>query len=259
MSGNNDFAAWLNQFPEVVALMLVAGGWILAYFARRWVSSTVLWVNDRSTRWTTRSRPILSPTFGKALQQIVYWGIVATFIILGLSHVGSGSFAGWIDRLWALISHLLIALAILATGHILGSLARSLLGGLSNRANLAALPRLAYVVIVGVSLIMALSHMGLNVTFITQIVLVVIGVFFAGLALAFSLGARSLVANLAAQDEINRYKPGDRLVIEDVEGTVIELNRTGMVLSTTRGLVRVPASKFAETAVLLVVAETGDE
>lgn len=259
MSGSSDIAGWLSRYPEIVALILVIGGWILAFIARRWVATAMQWINDRSTRWSNRPRSVLSPAFGKMLQGVVFWGIGAAFIILGLSVVGTGSFAEWIDRLWALTSHLLVALAILAASHIIGSLARNLLGGLSGRANLASLPRVVYGLIVAVGLFMALGHLGLNVTFVTQIVLVFSGVFFAGLALAFALGARTLVANLAAQDEMNRYKPGDRLVIEDIEGTVIELNRTGLVLSTPKGLVRIPAAKFAENAVLLVTPERNDE
>lgn len=55
-----DIAGWPGQYPEVIALILVAGGWILAYFARRWVASAVLWINERSTRWTPRSRSVLA-------------------------------------------------------------------------------------------------------------------------------------------------------------------------------------------------------
>jgi hypothetical protein len=239
-------------------MILIAGGWVLAYFARRGVAAVVLRVNTQSVRWGSRARPALSEAFGRALQQIVYWGIVLVFILLGLSHVGGNPLSAPLDRLWMLASHVLIALAILAISHILGSLARGLLNGFSRKTGLIALPRMAYGLIVGVGLVTALSHLGLNVTFITQMVLIVTGVFFAGLAFAFAGGARTLVANLAANEELNRYKPGDQLVVEDIEGTVIEIHRTGMVLTTSRGLVRIPASKFAESAILLVNQGDGD-
>lgn len=259
MSGNNDFAAWMSQFPEVMALVLVAGGWVLAHFARRGVAAALDWINELSARRSSRNRPVLSSAFGKALQQLVYWGIVAASVFLALSGLGSGPLTGWIDQLWGLVVRVLAALAILAASHILGSMARSLLSGFSRKANLAALPRMAYVAIVGVGLVTALSHLGLDVTFITHIVLILIAVCFAGLALAFALGARTLVANLAAQEDLNRYKPGDYLVVEETEGTVIEINRTGLVLSTERGLARIPAAKLSETVVLLINQDSNDE
>jgi hypothetical protein len=259
MSGSTEIAGWVSQFPEVVAILLVAGGWILAHFARRGVATAVALINEHSIRWSSRNRPVLSAAFGKALQQIVYWGLVVAFIILALSSLESGPLNGWIDQLWVLTLHVLAALVILAAGHILGSMARSLLTGFSSKKNLAALPRLAYIAIVGISLVMALSHLGLDVTFITQIALILTGVCFAGMALAFALGARTLVANLAAQDELNRYKTGDRLLVENVEGTVIEINRTGLVLSTEKGLARIPAVKFAESVILLIDQDSNDE
>jgi hypothetical protein len=158
-----------------------------------------------------------------------------------------------------LASHVLIAVVILAVAHILGSLARSVLSGLSRKAGLSALPRMTYALVLGVGLITALSHLGLDVTFITQMLLIVVGVFFAGLALAFAIGARTLVANLAAQEELSHYKPGDRLVVEHIEGTVIEVNRTGLVLVTEKGTARVPAAKLAETTILSINQDSGDE
>lgn len=259
MSDSKDLTGLLGQYPEIVALALMAGGWILAYFSRRSVGAAIIWINEHSIRWSSRTRPVLSHVFGKALQQITYWGIITVFVILGLSQVGSGALSTWIDRLWALASHVLIAVLILAVAHILGSLARNLLSGLSGKVGLTALPRMAYGLVVGVGLITALSHLGLDVTFITQMLLIVVGIFFAGLALAFAIGARSLVANLAAQEELSHYKPGDRLVVEQIEGTVIEVNRTGLVLVTEQGTARVPASKLAETTILLISQDPGDE
>lgn len=259
MPGRDEIAGWLSQFPGVVAFILIATGWILAYFARRWVAAFILWINDQSILKTSRTRPALSPAFGKALQQITFWGIVTAFVILGFSHIGSGPISIWIDKIWMLTSHVLIAIAILAAGHILGSLARGFLGEFSGKTGLGALPRLAYGLIAGISLVMALSHLGLDVSFISQLVLLVFGVFFTGLALAFAFGAKTLVANLTAHEELNRYKPGDRLLVDDIEGTVVEIGRTGVLLATSKGLAHIPASKFAETAVLLISQDSSDE
>jgi len=259
MSGINDLAAWINQFPEFIAVLLIAGGWILAHFARRGMTALITRINERSIHWSSRTHPVLSPPFGKFLRQFTFWIILAAFFFLAMSHLGQRSLSGWFDSLWTLSHHILIALAILAAGHILGSLTRNLVSGFSHKFNLLALPRLVYGVIFGMAAVTALGHLGLDVSFITQVILIIFGVFFAGLALAFALGSKALVANLTAQGETRQYKPGDRLMVDDIEGTVVEITRTAVVMSTPQGLVRVPASRFAEAAILLVHAEDGDE
>ena len=252
MSGSERFTDWLNQSPEVLALLVIIAGWVTATLVRRGVAAAVPRINLSSTRLGSRSEPVLSPQFARLLQQFVFFGILLASVILGFSLLGDGEVSIWIDSLWVFVSHLLIALGILAAGHILGLLARSLVNGLARDGGAVALSRIAYAVIAGIAVVMAISHMGLDTSFLTWFVLVIVFVVFAGLALAFSLGARVLVANLAAQGDMQVYKAGDRVRVDGIEGTVVEIHRTGLVLSTAEGLARVPAAKFAEMTVIVL-------
>ena len=259
MSGNEILAGWLDHFPEIVALLLVLAGWLLARIARHTVASGVPWINRMSLRWGAQSGALLTPAFAQGLQALVFWGILLTSVILGLHLIGGGELTRRLDGLLGFASQLLVALGILALGHILGLLARSLVGGLSGVSEGNALPWTAYGLIIGIAAVTAFKHLGLDLTFITQILLVIISVFFAGLGLAFALGARVLVANLVAQGELHRYKPGDRLMVDGIEGTVQEIHRTGLVLSTEQGLASIPAARFAESIVIEQRTDSGED
>ena len=55
---------------------------------------------------------------------------------------------------------------------------------------------------------MGLQHVNVDITFVTQLVLILVGTVSAGLMLAFSLGARRHVANLLARRELSRLAIG---------------------------------------------------
>lgn len=241
----------MDHFPEIFAMIIVAGGWIIARIARHAIASGMPRINRISARWNAQSGSAVTPAFVQMLQTLVFWGILLSSVIFGLVVIGSDELTPWLDGMLTFGVQLLVALAILSLGHILGMLTRDLLRGLSAKHNIGSLPKIAYTVIMAIAAVTALRHLGLALTFLTQVLLVGITVLLAGLALAFALGARALVANLAAQGELQRYKPGDRIIIDGMEGTLLEIHRTGVVLSTEQGRVSIPASKFAEMNVIL--------
>lgn len=257
MSQSETFANWLDHSPEIFAILMLLTGWLLGLVLRHAVTVGVPWINKASARWSSRPTPLLSAGFTRFLKALVLWGAVLTSVVLALSMLSGGELSVWLNVLLKLLSRLLVALGIIVVGHILGRLTRRLLGRLSLTADIGELPRIAYWFVVGLAAVTAMQQLGLDVSFLTRVLLAVIIVSFAGLALAFAHGARTLVANLAAQGELQRYKTGDRLIVDGVEGKVLEIHRTGMVLSTEHGLASVPAAKFAETTV--IASRTGGD
>lgn len=252
MPDTQGIPGWFAQYPEVMALLVLAFGGVLAYLSRSAVLLGVRSLNQAVSRRSSRAGPAISAGFSKLLQQFVFWVILLAAAVLAFTLLGESRFSLWLDRLWTIAFRILVALGILVAAHVLGVMARNALSPWARKVSLAALPRIAYMVILGTGLIMALGHVGLDVTFIAQLAIIVVAIFFAGLSLAFAIGARSLVANLAAQGDMQIYKPGDRISVDGTDGVILEIHRTGVVLSTAEGFARIPAAKFAETTVVLL-------
>jgi F0F1-type ATP synthase membrane subunit c/vacuolar-type H+-ATPase subunit K len=245
---------WLGQYPEFSALMILAVGVLLAFLARKGVSVLTDWLNRASVYKSARVEPIVSPSFTRVLRVTVFWGILVAAVIKCAVLLG-GPQAVVLDVIWTFVIRLLVALGIVVVGHFLGVFARNLVTMVARHPDMGALPMLVYALTIGVALVMALAHLGLDVSLITNVSLVIVAVVFASLGLAFALGARTLVANLAAQGELGRYRPGDRLRVDGTEGLVLEVDRTGVVLSTAEGLARIPAARLADSTVLLLTPE----
>lgn len=258
MTSTSGIGGWLGQHPEMLALLTLVAGVAIAWLLRRAVAVLAALINRFSARSGIGTTLAISPAFTRTLQLLLFWGVVVAAAVRSAHLIGGAPVGGLLDGLWTLVTHALVALIILAAAHVVGVLARNLVGSRTRSQNLKMLPRLVYTIIVGVALVMALAHLGLDVTLISWVVLVTVGVFLGGLGLAFALGAQTVVANLAAQGELARYRPGDRLRVDGTEGRVVEIDRTGVVLSTAEGLARVPAARFAESTVFVLAEPEND-
>ena len=97
-----------------------------------------------------------------------------------------------------------------------------------------------------------LEQMSVDLSFMTTVLVILLAVTLGGLSLAFALGSRDLVANLLARRNLAGYRIGDVVRIGDAEGAIVEFTRVAVVLETSEGTVRVPASHFLVSEVTLL-------
>ncbi|MEQ8952536.1 MAG: mechanosensitive ion channel, partial [Gammaproteobacteria bacterium] len=114
-------------------------------------------------------------------------------------------------------------------------------------AQSAAMARSAQVLVIFSAVIIGVEAIGLDVDFLSTLIVVIAGTLFAGASLAFSLGARSMVANLlGAQASRKHCRLGETLRIGDIEGVILEITQTSILLDTPSGRAVVPAKLFHE-------------
>jgi small-conductance mechanosensitive channel len=74
-----------------------------------------------------------------------------------------------------------------------------------------------------------------------------------GAALSFGLGAKTSVSNILASYYLhNTYKEGDTVRINNIEGKIIHINSTSVILNTPDGQVSIPAKDFNEYVSVLI-------
>jgi hypothetical protein len=241
----------LTDYPELVAIVVAVVGLVVARLAGTLTERLLAAVNRLLAR-TAQGRDQLLPDRAVGwIAALAFWSVLAFALLLVLRILGTGRVFTWIDAPLAYLPRAFVGLTIIGVAHVLGVAARNLVVRLQGDAPDARIaPRLVQGAILVLGIVTGVQHMGLDVSFVADLLLVVIGVTFAGLALAFALGARSHVANLLARASTARFAPGDRIRIDDVEGTIIEAHRTGIDLSAREGVVTVPAARFDEAIVL---------
>ncbi len=249
-----------EHLPNIlIATILLLTGWLLANGLRR----LTLRMMPRVFRLVP-SEPFrrglktsgMERGITEALGGIVYWVVILLFIagatdVLGLPVVATLA-AGIAKYLPSVIAAVLIVIL----GIVAGNIARTTVSTATTSAGLpyGDLPgRVAQVVILLITAVVAIDQIGINSTFIVVLIAIFLGTTLGGLALAFGLGARGTVSNLLASHYLlQNYQVGQRIRIGAIEGRIIEMNNVAVLLDTPEGRVLLPASEFHNQPSLLL-------
>ncbi len=253
-------ASQTDVLTVATAVLVLVVGFVVARLAERWTGRGLdaldKWMSRRST---AESAPVSPATFGMIVGA-VFWLVIVAAVFTALRVLGIGEFGNLFDGIAAFVPRLLIAVVIIVAGHLLGLLARGLLPTLGDVIQPDTIvPKMAHLGIVLLAMLMAIQQLGIDVSFITQLVLLLLLVTLGGMSLAFALGARTYVANLIARSDLSRFAVGDRIRIDGIEGVIVDIHGTGLELATDSGTVTIPAARFSEVPVLRYAEERDDD
>ncbi len=191
---------------------------------------------------------------------IIYWLVILFFLASATNVLGLSMFAGWLDRIVAYLPKIVSGVFIIIAGVVLSNIARdsvqAALGRLADSQR-AFLARGAQVATLTLLAIVGFEQIGVDVTVITTVLAIVVACLLGGLSIAFSLGARVFVSNLIGAYYLSDdYRTGERVRIDGIEGTILDITSVSVVLETAEGRLTVPARLFSEQSTLLFTAGT---
>ncbi len=254
-------AASVSDYPELTAVAILVVGVGAAAILRALVQQGLEALDRQLARAATTSEGVVTPALIRVAKGVTFWAVTLVAVTLALRLFGDNDLSLGLNAAVAFVPRLLAGLVIIGAGHLLALLARGLVVRLADDLHdHSPVPRLVYWSIMLIAIVMGLQQMQIDITFATQLILVLVGVVGAGLMLAFALGSRAQVANIMAQSSVRRFSVGERIRIDEVEGTIVEIHTTGVELSTGTGTASIPAARFAEGLVLrLAPTGSGDD
>ena len=240
------------RIAGALALMLLGLG--LAFLARA-LSWRLLAGLDRFVPGLRRlaGGADLQQSAGRTVGRVLFWMVLLFFITAATEVMGLPVVSVWLSGIVLYLPRLLAAVLILFAGLLGGHFLRDLITS-TGITYARALGRLAQVSVLVVSALIAVDQAGLNVDFITNVLLLVLGSGLLGTALTFALGARTTVANILASYYLQKtYRIGHRVRIGEFKGEIVDMTATSVLLETKEGRVSVPAALFAQQASILLV------
>jgi small-conductance mechanosensitive channel len=244
----------VQYFPQLLGTAtLLLLGWILAkalaLSARKLVEGLdallLRFVNHNSTQHER-----IHHSYALIISKLVFWVVMVFFMAVGANVLGWDLFSGWLDSVVNYLPGLITGLLIILAGILLGSVARVGIASATLRAapqQSAMMARAAQVVIVFSAVIVGVEQIGLNIGFLSTMIVVVVAILLAGAALAFSLGAVTLVANMIGAQYLRKHcQVGDLIRIGTVQGEIIDVAQTAIVVATREGKAIIPAGVFQE-------------
>lgn len=250
----------ISAYSEVIALAILVVGFIVARIAGSATGSALDLIDRNTARYTTTDASLLSPALIRLSRGFVFWVVFILAVVFSLRVLGVGGISSLLNSVIAFTPRVLIAFSIVVAGYLIGIVARHLLTrAVSGFDGESIGPRLLQGTIVSVAVVMGLQQIGVDISFITQLVLILVATVSAGLMLAFALGARQHVANLLARHELERLAIGQLVRVADVEGSIVDIYTTGIDVATDDGVASIPAARIAEFGVTKLAEGDGDD
>ncbi|CAM3872277.1 MULTISPECIES: mechanosensitive ion channel family protein [Pseudoalteromonas] len=247
----------INQFvthtPQLLgaALMLLVG-WVVAWLLSKLTISLFKLCNRAlaglSQRVQTEQTLQLNLKHARLIGKTVFWVTMMFFIAAATSSLGLNFFSDWISSLLSYLPNLLAGIFIIVGGYLLGNLASAMARAGAQSVGFARVEvagNIAKLAILFTATVIGIEQLGINIQFVTNMVVVLTGVLCAGVALAFGLGSRELIANtVAAKQALRHCRINDQIEIAGVSGTLTEITATMLVIETQKGRTLIPARQF---------------
>ena len=178
-----------------------------------------------------------------------FWIIVVVSLMVGAELLGLPGLTGWLGGVAAYLPRVVAAASVLLAGFVFGSLVQEALrrapvGQTGFPTQMAGVVRAA---VIGVAFVVALQQLGVRISFFASILSILLAAFVGAAALAFALGSRIAVANILAGHYVRElYEVGQKIRIGELQGRVVRITGTVVLIATSGGETAVPAKLFLE-------------
>lgn len=257
-----------SYLPQVLgAALWIAAGWVAARLvrslSRRLIDSSLSRMARRPSLRSALDNTGAREAIPRFTGQLLFWVVMMFFVAAAAETLGLPVVTASLNRFAYYLPNVLAAIVIVFAGLVIGNLASAVVAAGAERAGVVRAPALgsvAQITVVLVSLIVALEQLGINGDVLVIMIAVVVGVLLATGGLAFGLGARVTVSNLIARHYVAQaYRLGETIRIDGVEGPIVDITPTAVIIDTAEGRTSLPAQRFQEvpSVVLPPVAPDG--
>ena len=195
-------------------------------------------------------------SLGVILGWIAYWLILLFFIAAAVDGLGLPGLADWLQKFITYLPTLLLAGVFIFGGVLLGNVLRDKIASGAHSIDMKQAEMFGSwvrMIVIFLALVVGMSQIGLDVRLFEYILTVFIAALAGALALAFGLGAGPTLSNVISARYVRKtYQVGQRISINGMEGEILELSPTGVVLDTEIGRTFIPAKLFDEDASVLL-------
>ena len=248
----------LSYLPNIIgAIALLILGWLLARLLRAVTWRTARLLDKLISRLVGPGAERLHMgTASRMLGTIVFWIVLLFFATAATEVLGLAPFTEWLSRFVAYLPTLAAGVLIIVVGYavarIVADLVRTTAPGF-NPAQRAALAKVAQVTIIAATILVGADQIGIKITFLVVFTAAIAAAVVGGVAISVGLGARDYVANLIGAHYLREAVPiGQVLRVGEIEGRVVDVTATALILETSEGRVNLPARVYNEQAITVI-------
>jgi small-conductance mechanosensitive channel len=250
------FLAFLPKF--IFALIVFLIGYLIArlvqYLSKRFIRGTNRFITNKKVSKHLQQRHLdQSAVF---ISKALYWIIIVTFLTIASEIMGVPVATAWLSGIVQYLPNILAAVIIVFVGIIGGKIVGDIILSATIRSGVSygnVLSKMVQYSILLITILVAIEQIGIDIALVTIIIDIILAALLFGAALSFGLGAKTSVSNIIASYYVhNSYRAGDKIRINNVEGTIIQITSTAVILETPEGQITIPSKEFSEQTSMLL-------
>lgn len=240
--------------PNVLAAaLLLFLGWIAGKLLRNIIRK----IGERIDAALANARSRLHPALQKIrwpisqiLGEVVFWIVFLFFVSVAAETLGFPGVIEWFGQLVEFLPAVIATIIIILSGYwfsgVIGRLAVSA-STTAGYKNPELFGRLASGMILMITVVLGLDQLQFDIGLLVNLITITVAALFGGFALAFGMGASRTVSNIMAGRAItNIYSVGQRVRVDELEGVIVEITSTSVIIETKQGRANIPAVLFDE-------------
>ena len=239
----------------VLALLVL--GWITAVVLSKLARTAIVLLSRLIARllpnFIAKNDATISANYVDIIGRVIFWLVLLFFIATSANSLGLNILSNWMNQLLLYLPRLVAGILIIIGGYLASNIIKLMATSAAEGAGFKQtilLGRSVQFAVFFTAVVIGIEQLGINIQFFTQFVIVIGAVIVFGFSLAFGLGAKYLVANIiGAQQAHKQLKVGDEINIENVEGILIEITTSTLVIETNAGRTTIPAKSFLNNVV----------
>jgi small-conductance mechanosensitive channel len=254
--------AYLPQLISGVVLLVV--GWLVARTLRAVAVHLIGgwdWLTKKLTIGKTVDQAKVRETSASLIGICVYWLTILFFVTAAVNTLDWAMFSSWLNRAILYVPQIISGVLVIVLGYAVSNYAHDAVIrrlGSGTRQQRALLARITQACVIAATFVIGLDLIGVDTSILVTVIGVAVGMFFGGGALAFGLGARPLVTNLLGARFIQRdCRIGDAIRVGTIEGRILRLNPSTVILETPDGQMKVPGKLFLEETSIVLEGDRG--
>ena len=249
----DEFLTVLGAYlPNIAgALAALFGGWLLARAARALILRLGRGYDRLAIRLGWRRAPqrlALKNSPMEIVSWVLYWLVLLFALTMAADILGMPGLATWLGKLLSVLPSLFGAGAIFLIGYLLANIVREAVitaNATGRRSRDILMARLLHGLVLAVSTVVALGHLGIDVSLLATLIVVAFAALVGAIGLAFGLGAKNTVGNMISAHYLRRiYRVGARIQFDNTQGELVDFTPTAVLVETDQGIVTIPAHLF---------------
>jgi hypothetical protein len=255
VSAGDEFFVTVARFlPKLVgAIAILVVGWFAASLLRRITKKLLSWSGLLAMLRThgideSFHKAGIKGTFGDFVAAFVFWTIIILSIVSATETLGWTVASSMLRDLLAYAPRLLGGALVLVLALLVSKPTRAFVGSILSELNVPfkdSAARLSGWLVVVLGVFIAIDQVGIDLTFLTANIHLVVAGFVAAFVLSFGFGCKSTVANLIAGYYTRQiFQEGQEVFIGKQRAKVKSLNEVSVVFETEKGDLIVPNNQI---------------